>query len=417
MLNFRSLLFFNLHPRQTVIKNAVWLGLAQVLSKLLKLVLVIVSARLLGPRGFGTFNYVLSIMSVYFIFSDWGINTLIVRDYQQKPDIARYINSGAVLKTILASIGFIVASIGVWVFENQEFRAIGIVLAFYLLFENIREFSATFFRATQKMEKEFLVICVELASTTIIGVGLLFIYQHVLSLAYAYALGAAISVVVGIFVVRRSFAIKWEYDLETVRYFLIQGMPLVLFGLLGFVFFSTDQIILGHFRGTEEVGYYSIASKIVYFAILLPTIVVGAPSPYISGRVGDRALMKRIFDKITGGLILLGVATAGLGTTLSFLIPILFGVQYAPAIPLFNILIWVLVSMFPTALLDTILVSHHKQWQDFWATALCAVINLFLALALVRTHGAWGVIVATMVAQSFNFLLTFLLSRKVIYAS
>src|SRR3989339_817639 len=103
MLNFRSLLFFNLHPRQTVIKNAVWLGLAQVLSKLLKLVLVIVSARLLGPRGFGTFNYVLSIMSVYFIFSDWGINTLIVRDYQQKPDIARYINSGAVLKTILAS--------------------------------------------------------------------------------------------------------------------------------------------------------------------------------------------------------------------------------------------------------------------------------------------------------------------------
>jgi O-antigen/teichoic acid export membrane protein len=412
-----SVLTQNQSPKQIVIKNTVWLGLAQVFSRLFKLVLVMVSARLLGPQGFGTFNYVLSIMSVFFLFSDWGINTLIVRDYQQKSETGKYLNTGMVFKTGLALVSLVIAALGIFVFENREFRAIGLVLAIYLFFENVREFSATLFRARQKMEKEFLVICVELASTTAIGIGLLLVYRHVLSLAYAYALGALISVAAGFFIVRQSFAIKWDWDWAVIRYFIKQGTPLVLFGLLGFVFFSTDQIILGHFRGTAEVGYYSIASKLVYLAAVLPTIIVGALSPYLAGQVNNPKQMKRIFKVVTGGLTLLGVLVAGLGTLFSFLIPIFFGAQYLPAIPLFNLLVWVLVFMFPTALLDTVLVSYHKQWQDFAITAFCAALNLVLALSLVKIYGAQGVIIATLTSQSLNLVLTLVLSYRAVHSS
>ena len=412
-----SVLMQNQSPRQTVIKNTVWLGSAQVISRLLKLVLVVVSARLLGPSGFGTFNYVLSIMSMFFLFSDWGINTLIVRDYQQKSETGKYLNTGMVFKTGLALVSLVVAALGIFVFENREFRAIGLVLAIYLFFENVREFSATLFRAKQKMEKEFFVICVELTSTTAIGIGLLFVYRHVLSLAYAYALGAALSVVFGVALVRRSFSIKWEFDTKIVVYYLKQGMPLVLFGLLGFIFFSTDQIVLGHFRGTEEVGYYSIASKLVYLAAVLPTIIVGALSPYLAGQVNNQKQIKRIFKVVTSGLVLLGVLVAGLGTLFSFLIPIFFGAQYLPAIPLFNLLVWVLVFMFPTALLDTVLVSYHKQWQDFAITAVCAALNLTLALSLVKIYGAQGVIIATLASQGLNLVLTLVLSYRAVHSS
>jgi len=100
-MDLENLLFTNISPKQTFLKNSFWLLLAQIISRLFKLILVLVSARLLGPTGFGTFSYILSIVTFFFMFADWGVNTLLVRDFQQKEEKEQYVKVAFALPQLL----------------------------------------------------------------------------------------------------------------------------------------------------------------------------------------------------------------------------------------------------------------------------------------------------------------------------
>jgi len=197
-MSLQSLFFENRSPKQTVFKNSFWLFLSQGVSRIFKLLLVIVSARLLGPAGFGSFNYILSIASLFFIFSDWGIGTLIVRDFQQKKEPEPYLRAGLFLKIVLSLFLFIVALAGSLLFQSIEFKKNFILLAIFLFAANIRDFIISLFRSLQKMEKEFWVIAAESFSVLVFGVILLLFYKNIISLSLAYLLSVLISSVVAL---------------------------------------------------------------------------------------------------------------------------------------------------------------------------------------------------------------------------
>ena len=77
-----KILFENLNPKQTVLKNTFWLYFSNFFSKIFKLLIIITSAKYLGPQGYGHFSYVLAIVGSFFIFADWGSGYLTVRDYK-----------------------------------------------------------------------------------------------------------------------------------------------------------------------------------------------------------------------------------------------------------------------------------------------------------------------------------------------
>ncbi len=277
-MNLKALLLENLSPKQTVLKNSFWIGLTQFFSRLLKLVLVIFSARILGPQGFGTFNYVLAIVSLYFLFSDWGINTLIIRDYQQKQaEISHRIRAALWLKAGLLLASFFVSLLGVFIFESEVFRQVAVILCFFLILEQTKEFLNNLFRAQQKMEREFLVNLGEILVTVVAGVLLLLIQRNVVSLSLAYTLGALSGCLLAGYLLKDYLPkLRPVFDKKLLRYFLINGMPLALFGLLGYIFFSSDQVVLGYFRGTESVGFYSVATRAVFVVNTLSGVVMGA---------------------------------------------------------------------------------------------------------------------------------------------
>ena len=71
--SFKNFLLTNFSPKQIFLKNTFWLFLAQIISRILKFVLIVIAARILGPQEYGSFNYVLSIVGFFFIFADFGI--------------------------------------------------------------------------------------------------------------------------------------------------------------------------------------------------------------------------------------------------------------------------------------------------------------------------------------------------------
>jgi len=414
-MSLQSLFFENRSPKQTVFKNSFWLFLSQGVSRLFKFLLVIASARILGPAGFGSFNYILSIVSLFFIFSDWGIGTLIVRDFQQKKEPESYLRAGLFLKIVLALFLFIVALAGSLVFNSIEFKRNFILLAIFLFVANIRDFIISLFRALQKMEKEFWVIAGESFSVLVFGVILLLLYKNIISLSLAYLASVLISSVVALRLAKSlSVYLKPIFQKELIKSFFVNGAPLALFGLLGFIFFSTDQILLGKMRGIVEVGYYSIATKIILMLNLIPTLIMTALFPYLSSKINDRERMKAIFNKTTAFLAGGGLMLAIFGFLFAPLIPFFVGAPYLPSVKIFQFLIWIIVFMFPAIFLGYLFIVYNKQWQNFAITAFCAILNLVLNIFLIPIYGMFGAAAASIGAQALNFVLSFGWGYKIV---
>jgi len=414
-MDLGNLLFNNISPKQTFFKNSFWLFLSQGLSRLFKLILVIVSARILNPTGFGTFNYILSIASFFFIAADWGISSLIIREYQQSQEKEKYIRVSFLFRLIATALCFIAALVGIFVFQSPEFRLNFLILSIYLFVSNIKDFFVAFLRAMQKMEKEFIVILVESFSVMAFSIFLILVHRNIISLSFGYLIGVLLSLITACLIVHSyKDYLKPQFDKQLFLQILKDGFPMLLFGILGFVFFSTDQIMLGKMRNVTEVGYYSLITKGVLLINLIPSLIMVALFPYLSANVNNKEKIKKLTKKVLLSFIGLGFLISILVFFLAPIIPFFVGQSYEPSVGLTQFLIWIIIFMFPSAYFTYFYLAHNKQILNFYLTAICAIINLVLNFILIPKFGMYGAAATSIFAQFLNFILLLIFSKKVI---
>jgi O-antigen/teichoic acid export membrane protein len=409
----KEFLLKNKSPKQVVLKNTFWLSLGQILSRLFKFFLVVFAARILGPEGWGSFQYILSIASFFFIFSDLGINYLTVRDYQQKEDFKERIHTGSLIRESLAFLSLIFALIASLIFENPNFKITFIILSFFLFFNNLRDYITSFFQAIQKMEKQFIITFVESLLTLVFGIIFLLTLKNFVSFAFAYFFGMLFSFILATLLAKNFLIyLKPKINYEFIKYYLVNGLPLALFGMLGFIFFTTDQIILGKLKGVEEVGYYSIATRIILILTTFPYLFLTSLLPQLAQSVSNKERLKNIFKKSISFILLMSFALFIFILIFADFLPLLFGQKYIPSIQPLKILSLILLFIPLTNLFDNFLFSINKQWQDFFITLFCALLNIALNFLLIPQYSILGAIYATLISQFVNLILTSLLSYR-----
>jgi O-antigen/teichoic acid export membrane protein len=412
-MHIEKFLLTNISPKQIVIKNTFWLSLGQFFTRLFKFLLVVFAARILGPEGWGSFQYVLSIASMFFIFSDWGVGNLLIRDYQQKKDFKERIRTGSLIRELLAFLSLTIALIASLIFENPNFRKTFIILSFFLFLNNLRDYITSFFQAIQKMEKQFIVNFVESLLTLIFGIIFLLTLRNFVSFAFAYFFGIFFSFILALLLAKNFLIyLKPKINYEFIKYYLINGLPLALFGMLGFVFFTTDQIILGKLKGVEIVGYYSIATRIILILTTFPSLFLASLFPQLALSVGDKERLKNIFKKSILFILLMSFSLFIFVLIFTDFLPLLFGQKYIPSIQPLKLLSLILLFLPLTNLFDNFLFSINKQWQDFSITLFCAILNVALNFLLIPQYSIFGAIYATLISQFINLILTSLLSYR-----
>jgi O-antigen/teichoic acid export membrane protein len=409
----KEVLLKNTSPKQIVLKNTFWLSLGQFFTRLFKFLLVVFAARILGPEGWGSFQYVLSIASMFFMISDWGVGNLLIRDYQQKEDFKERIRTGSLIRESLAFLSLIVALIASLIFENPNFRKTFIILAFFLFLGNLRDYILNFFQALQKMEKQFIVTFIESLLTLIFGIIFLVVLKNFIAFAFAYFLGVFFSFVFSVIVGRNFlYYLKPKINYKFIKYYLINGLPLVFFGILGYVFFNTDQIILGKLKGVEMVGYYSIATRIILILVTFPSLFLASLFPQLALSVSNKERLKNIFKKSILFIFLMSFLLFVFILIFADFLPLLFGQKYIPSIQPLKLLSLILLLLPLTNLFDNFLFSINKQWQDFSITLFCALLNVALNFLLIPQYSIFGAIYATLISQFINLILTSLLSYR-----
>lgn len=411
-----SLLLSNRSNRQIFFKNSFWRFAGIMPNKLIRFAIVLLAAKQLGPELFGAYNYLVAVVGAAFILSDWGINILLVRDYQQQEDKKRVVATSLVARIIVLSIS-VLAAIGILykASDTGSLFASGFMVALTFFVGHIKELLLSIFLAVQKAELEAKTYLVD-NILSIASFGLIFyLSPSVLNLSLAYFVASLFVMAFSWRLAGRHVAIDFKsFDKHYLINLMRNGLPLSLFGVLGYIFFSTDQLFIKHFLGYAEVGYYALASRIILTLIIVPSLLNSVLLPYLSQNIADRDRIARLLRR---GL----PALAGIGALLSLVIAFAsplaaayFDPAYLPSVPILQWLSPILVFMFMVALLDHVLIAYNLQKQDFLLTLLAAIVNLVLNFKLVPAYGLLGAVFASIFSQLLNFILTFAYVAKVL---
>src|SRR3989344_6534782 len=103
----KSFLFENTSAKQTIAKNTLWLTVSNFGGRLLKAVVVIYAARVLGTAGWGVFSYAVTLAGFMTLLMDLGINGILVRDTARATDEERrtLFSTTLMMKVFLIVVG------------------------------------------------------------------------------------------------------------------------------------------------------------------------------------------------------------------------------------------------------------------------------------------------------------------------
>jgi len=177
------------------------------------------------------------------------------------------------------------------------------------------------------------------------------------------------------------------------------SLPIVANGLLNLVVWRQSEVIfLGHFRGAETAGYFSLAYRnpqlLLEFVPLAiwPLVLAGMSDVYAR----DEGSLPRAVDLYFRLIYLLVVPIAAIGFAFARpLVPILFGSKMLPAALLTQLFFVVFSYSFLYTPMSMALYVMGKSWVNMLVFLFLAVINVGLDLALIPRYGLWGAFVPT----------------------
>lgn len=187
---------------------------------------------------------------------------------------------------------------------------------------------------------------------------------------------------------------------DTMKYFVQQGLPIILGSIANTVFMKIDQVMIGDMIGKYDLGIYSVAVRIAELWYFIPTTIVSALIP---GLTIDKQNNSKEFDlklqRYMSLLVLLGYVT---GIIIVFLakpvVYVLYGREYLAAVPILCVYIWagIFINMSVLRGAYFVIVEHTKY--SFWCNFIGAVINVILNYMLIPIMGCMGAAIATLLS-------------------
>ncbi len=409
-VNFEKLkafLFKNSSLKQTVIKNTFWLTAGTAVSRIIRAVLIIYSARILGTEGYGVISYALSLAAFFGIFTDIGLSSLLTRESAKNPEkLSAYLSTTFFLKIVMLVITVAIMLLAAPYFTTiTAARALVPIMTLLLTFDTLRTFGFSVTRARSKMEWEAGLGIATDVFITVLGLLALVIAPHPQTLAYAYTAGTGLGFFLVFFVLRHEFrGLFSNFDKTLLKPIITKAWPFAIMGLLGGFMINTDTIIIGIFRNASELGLYAAAQRPVQLLYLFPSLFATSLFPIASKLVHEKnhGAVKRVIEKSVTAILAIALPITVGGIIIGQpLVNILFGSEYQGATLTFQLLLITLLLVFPGTVIGNFIFTYDKQKVFIISTGIGAIMNVVLDLILIPPYGIAGSAVATIISQIF----------------
>lgn len=405
---------------RTVMKNVIYNSSSILVANLIGLIVVIFLARALKPELFGIYSLSLSIVYIFTILADLGINNATTRyiadavaknDYSLAGGYLRFLFKFKLALTLVISAVVAVSA----TFLSQIFEK---PIAEPLLFLSLFLFSSSMSSLLLAIANAMNDFKLNFLNNTVSGVTKLLF--TVLLILLGFSLFGAILAIVLSAILTLAFAISYvlkryqslfvaKKSVEKTRVLRFIAFTAIL-STTWAIFANVDIVMLGYFLEAEDVAFYragfSIISAIAGF-ISIPTVLLPV-FVKLEGEDLSKAFLRAF--KYSSALCI--PSAFGAIAIAKNLLLFAYGIDYIQGLDAMQILSLLLISP-AFGIYGAVFSSKEKPELNFYPLTISMVLNVILNWILIPIYGIEGAAIATVFSNVvFWSLLAIICARE-----
>jgi len=405
--------------------NSLWLLTARVSSQGLMFILTVLVARYLGEAGLGQYTFIAAVVFLGNVLTTFGLDTILIREVARRGTASATSLTAALgiqLGLAVLFIGGVTLASG-WLRDSPccaSTKAVGLWV--YSLSLIPLAFTTTFSASLRAYERMDLILALNLLSAAAqtggawlilsAGGGLIAVLGLLLAVQ---TLSAGLSGVMCCGWLP-GFALDLRVSPTLAQHLLRQGIPLVLVAGFMVVYQRLGVLMLSWLAGDAATGWYAAAGRVTdalkmahyaFFGAIFPLmsrlVVEGRPP----GAGRDPTALEHKLSHISLRFWLGFGLLAGVIITLLAgpVVRLVYGQNYAPAVPALQILAWSLVPFAVNTHTFFWLVSRGKEISALKVSLVSVASTAVLHAMLIPSLGLLGACLATLVGEVIQAVL------------
>tara|TARA_R110000796_G_scaffold37722_1_gene95014 strand:- start:54433 stop:55743 length:1311 start_codon:yes stop_codon:yes gene_type:complete len=381
--------------------NLAWAVFAKLFSGLKLALLGIIIARYLGPKDFGIFSYVISLVTLFSALAEFRLQSILIRDFSEKKiEKEQLLGTSLRICLFFATLGYILLSIVVALLDDENIIKYFVLIYGTSYFFQIFRFLRAFF--ISKFLNKIIIRAELITALTVLLMGGLLIYFK-LSITYFIILRVFdvflfSTILILLYIISEGSIFKWNNNVIVRKQLIKDSFPLVLSGIAIVIFNKVDQIMIKHFIDEYAVGQYSAAVSITGIISFIPIVLSESITPTLITRrelsIEKYELNRQAFSNvIIWGSLLLSIIVMLLSPSI---INVLYGEEYFPAIEVMKIFAFkgIFVAMGAVAAQIMIIESIHQL--AYIKSIFGGIVNIMLNYILIIKFGMIGAVWASL---------------------
>jgi len=385
-------------------KNTSWLFAEKILRMVVGLLVGIWVARYLGPDKFGLLSFAHSFVGLFTIFATLGLDEVVVRELV-KDESRRDSLVGTTfwLKLFGAFLVLLVLAFAINFTSNDvDTHILVFIIASATIFQS---FNIVDFYFQSKILGKFVAYAnfISLFISTIVKIALILSHASLLAFAWVVLFDSFVLACgfIYFFLKHSTFRIKYLiFHKSTAIDLLKDSWPLIFSGGVLMIQARIDQVMIKEMLGSLEVGYYSVAMRLIEAVAFIPMLLKSSLYPSIqSAKIQSKALYQdRLLNFYRLNFLFFLVLAIPIFIFAEPIIVLLFGIEYQPAGVLLALLSIRLFFANMGVARGTYILTENLMKFSMFTMILGTIVNIYLNYVLIPNYGARGAIVATIVS-------------------
>lgn len=386
-------------------------------TRMLDIIISMIVARYLGPKGFGLLAFAVSFGALFSIIPGFGMGSLIIRDISRdREQISKYLIHGIVAKVFLAILMLVImVAVSICLHHTPEKMLLVITAGFLVIWESNIRFVTAFFQALEMMSKVAYINLGIRIGWVIGSLSIMGLHGDVLGLISIRCLINFIGFSAGTWlVITQLQKLKWEWDYKFAVHMVKASFPFALFRLFGTVYTDLDTVMLSAMRGDVMTGWYAAAQKFYRVITFIPSSFAGTMLPLLSSlSVKDRPKFVSSLKSACKFLLVIAFPIVVVGAVMAFDVTKFF---YGKAFVESSQALQILMFAVPFAFLNEVLISAVAALDREKKGSNCLLFGALFSglsnLVVIPLFGHLGAAVTTAMAEAMVFFLQMRILRK-----
>lgn len=390
--------------------NTLWLFFNHGIRLLLGFFVGLWLARYLGPEKFGLYQYCASYALVYLTLSRFGLDEILLkRLIQSKNSYENDLNSAFWLRLILGSFLYLILCLTLYLTEESDITIYYIMIASFCLFVQPFEVVDVANRALVRMKLSTISKIIQLFVSALIKIILIIYKADLIWFVVVLAIDAISYNVVNYlsYICNTPPFVRFSINWRNVYDLLIKSLPLAIVSICSIVFLRVDHLLVNHFLGNAELGFYSAASKMLELLGMFPALIL---TSLFTALLNAKSKSEFEYNQRLKRLGIFLFCTSVTISIISYLfsseiIQILYGSSYTDSADVFSILSFNLIFLSANQLIMRWYIAENLIKQLVFKNVLmmCSGVGVYL-LVIPR----WGIIGVSYASVGLHFMFYFL---------